>query len=287
MSIPPTPFTPELWVAQSDDFLTNSGAFLSGSQAVLVDPGVRATEIDAIAAFVREQHADVRRLVLTHSHWDHVLGPERFPWVPVIAQARFPEVAAQQAEAIVASIGKWEARLGQGRGQPFRVPVPDETFEDDGLLLLGTLSLRLLHVPGHAPDQLALYQAERGLLWASDLLSDVEIPLVADSLAAYEHTLARLAGLELRALVPGHGHPATGQAEIQARLAEDRAYLAELRARVQACVTRGVPLPETLARCAAMSYRNPAENRGSHQLNVESAYLELGGDADRSQVGWQ
>ena len=212
MSTPPTLFTPELWVAQSDDFLTNSGIFLSDGQAVLVDPGVRAAEIDAVAAFVREQRAVVQRLVLTHSHWDHVLGPERFPQVRVIAQACYPAVAAEHAGAIAASLSQWEARIGQPRVQPFRVPQPDETFDDDGQLLLDGLSLRLLHVPGHAPDQLALYQAERGLLWASDLLSDVEIPLVSDNLAAYERTLARLADLELRVLVPGHGHPATGRA---------------------------------------------------------------------------
>ena len=287
MSIPPTPFTPELWVAQSDDFLTNSGIFLSEREAVLVDPCLRAAEIDAIAGFVRAQGAAVRRLVLTHSHWDHVLGPERFPGVRVIAQARYREVVAREADHIAAEVAKWEAGIGQARERPFRVPAPDETFDDQGTLQLNRLTLRLLHVPGHAPDQLALYQPERGLLWSSDILSDVEIPFISDSLLAYERTLAALAGLDLRVLVPGHGHPATGRAEIQSRLAADRAYLSELHERLGQAVARGASLAEALAACADMRFRRPAENAEPHRLNVESVYLELGGPADRSQVGWQ
>ena len=75
-------FTPDLWVAQSDYFLTNSGIFIRDGQAVLIDPCMRRDEIDAIAEFVQAQHAAPRWLVLTHSHWDHILGPERFPGVP-------------------------------------------------------------------------------------------------------------------------------------------------------------------------------------------------------------
>ncbi len=35
-----------------------------------------------------------------------------------------------------------------------------------------------------------------------------------------------------------------------------------------------------------MQYRHPEDNAGPHRLNVESVYLELGGDADPALVGW-
>jgi len=276
VSIPPTPLTPELWVAQSDDFLTNSGLFLIEKQAVLVDPGVRPAEIEAIAAFLQAQGAVVRCIVLTHSHWDHVLGPERFPKVRLIAQARYGEAVARQAGGLTDELARWEADLGVKRATPFAVPMPDETFDDNGLLMLSQVTLQLLHVPGHAADQLALYQPERGLLWASDLLSDVEIPIVSDSLTAYESTLARLATLDVRVLVPGHGHPATGRAEINARLAQDRAYLAELHERVARVVASGAPLSEAVRACAEMAYHHRAENAETHRLNVENVFAELG-----------
>jgi len=51
----PIAFLPELWVGQSDYFLTNSGLFMHGGQAVLIDPGVRRDEIDAMAECARAQ----------------------------------------------------------------------------------------------------------------------------------------------------------------------------------------------------------------------------------------
>jgi len=226
-------------------------------------------------------------LVLTHSHWDHVLGPERFPGVRNIAQARYLEVVARDAAKIAAEVARWEAEAGQTRSSPFHVPLPNETFETQTTLAINGLVLHLIHVPGHAADQLAVFEPEQGCLWSSDILSDVEIPFVSDSLLAYERTLAGLAGFKLRALVPGHGHPTTNPAEIAARLSEDQAYLAELHARLSRAVEQSVTLAEAVRACSDMRYRNPAENSGPHHLNVESVYLELGGEAGPGPVGWQ
>jgi glyoxylase-like metal-dependent hydrolase (beta-lactamase superfamily II) len=282
----PIRLTEHLWYAQSEFFHTNSGVFLSEGEALLIDPCMRPEEIDTLAGWVRAQEARPRWLVLTHSHWDHVLGPERMPGVRTLAQAKYPAAVARDRAGIQAEVAQWEARLGRQRAEPFRVPLPDETFEDDHGLKLGGLELRLLHVPGHAPDQLAVYAPESGCLWASDILSDLEIPFVADDLGSYERTLARLEALRLRVLVPGHGHPAKDPAEIQTRFDEDRAYLAELRERVTRAVEQGLAVEETVALCADMPYRRPDENAQPHRLNVESAYLALGGKADARRVGW-
>ena len=89
----------------------------------------------------------------------------------------------------------------------------------------------------------------------------------------------------LRRLVPGHGHPTANLAEIKTRWDEDQAYLTELRARVSRAVERGAALPEAVGACADMRYRNPAENSGPHHLNVESVYIELGGQAGSQYDG--
>jgi glyoxylase-like metal-dependent hydrolase (beta-lactamase superfamily II) len=282
----PTQLTDHLWYAQSEFFYTNSGVFLSEGEALLIDPCMRPEEIDTLAAWVEAQGARPKWLVLTHSHWDHILGPERLPGVRTLAQAEYPAVAARDREGIRAEVEKWEARLGRRRAEPFRVPAPDEIVHDGHKLILGGLELWLLHVPGHAADQLAVYAPESGCLWASDILSDLEIPFVSHDLGAYERTLARLEMLEPRGLVPGHGHPTMNPAEIQTRFDEDRAYLAALRERVTRAVEQGLGVAEAVALCADMPYRRPAENDPPHRLNVESAYLALGGQADARRVGW-
>ncbi len=282
-----TQLTPHLWIVQSRSLKLNSGIFLSQEAASLIDPGLYPEEIDDLARFVTERGARPEWLVLTHSHWDHVLGPERFPGVKTIAHVNYlAEVEHYDAE-IRREISRWEQQAGVKRETPFVIPRPDETFETETTIAVGALMLRLTHVPGHAADQLAIYHAESRTLWASDILSDQEIPFVSDNLAAYERTLAMLAGWDIRALVPGHGSATTDRAEIQKRLDEDRAYLSELRARVKRAIQQGKSVEETVTACVDMEYRQRADNEFPHKLNVESAYLELGGVADPRKVGYK
>jgi glyoxylase-like metal-dependent hydrolase (beta-lactamase superfamily II) len=284
---PVTHLTPHLWTGQSRLFHTNHGVFLSGRAACLVDPGIFPQEIAAITEFVADRGARVDTIILTHSHWDHILGPERFPGARVVAQAAYLAQVREGEGSILKSIAAWEHESGVERHEPFAIPLPTETFEETTTLAVDGLTLKLTHAPGHAADQLTVYHAESATLWAADMLSDLEIPFVSHDLEAYRRTLDALAHLEIRALVPGHGHTTTDPQEIHDRLAEDLAYLDELQMRVAEAVRQGSGLEETVALCENMAYRNRAENQGPHRWNVESAYVALGGDAGDAKVGWE
>ena len=97
-------------------------------------------------------------------------------------------------------------------------PVPGEIIEHQA------------HAIGHA----AVLLADRGVLLAGDMLSDVLIPLLdprrPDQVGAYETALDRLgeAARHVDVVVPGHGAVAEGP-EVAARLAADRAYIDALR----------------------------------------------------------
>jgi glyoxylase-like metal-dependent hydrolase (beta-lactamase superfamily II) len=275
-----------LWVAQSRIYDTNSGIFLSAGQACLIDPGIYPDEIEVLIRFLEEQEVKAQVLVLTHSHWDHILGPERFPGVPVVAQESYLSEREIAGSRIRQDIARWEEHSGIERDEPFRFPQPDQVFAISTTLELGTLSLKLVHAPGHASDELVAYDLGSGALWAGDMLSDLEIPFVSDSLLAYERTLDTLTTWDIRLVVPGHGHPAVDPAEIEGRLTEDRNYLAELREGVTESLKAGESVKEAVVRCAKMHFRCPEENAGPHRLNVESVYLELGGAADPATVGW-
>src|SRR5207244_6115886 len=96
-------------------------------------------------------------------------------------------------------------------------PVPGEIVEHQA------------HAIGHA----AVLLADRGVLLAGDMLSDVLIPLLdprrRDQVGAYESALDQLgeAARHVDVLVPGHGAVAEVP-EVAARLAADHAYSAAL-----------------------------------------------------------
>jgi glyoxylase-like metal-dependent hydrolase (beta-lactamase superfamily II) len=225
-------------------------------------------------------------LVVTHSHWDHVLGPEYFPGVPVVQQHESLVVLAESATRIEHQVTEWERQSGVYRDMPFLLNEPDQTFDDRLELQLGDKLVELLHAPGHAPEQLIVYDSAEQMLWAADMLSDIEIPFVMHSLKAYRQTLDRLAQLEVHALVPGHGRPALTRDEVRARFEADRAYLAELQRRVEAGVADGRNAADTLIRCADMTYPNRDQNEEAHRLNVETAFIELGRTPDPGHPGW-
>jgi len=185
----------------------NAGAFVSAGEACLVDPGIAP---DEIAALVRElDGAELRSIVLTHADWDHVLGPEHLPQATIVAHAEYARDL--DPDGIRVALGQLEQKAGATRDHRFEPPFPDRTFEDEMALPVGDLELLLTHAPGHAASMLTIYEPESATLWAADVLSDVEIPSVVDDLEAYEQTLARVAELEIRTLVPGHGTPTDGQ----------------------------------------------------------------------------
>ncbi|MBU0596234.1 MBL fold metallo-hydrolase, partial [Candidatus Bipolaricaulota bacterium] len=202
-----TQLTRSLCVAQSAFYLTSAGIFVDEGRALLIDPGLLPSDIEAIRDHVAKQGASPQAIVLTHCHWDHILGPERFPGVRAVAQATFPEEARGRRNArFLRQVEEWEGQQAIGRTTPFVIPSPDETVTHNRTLEVGNLALQLMHAPGHAADQLVAYEPGSGALWAADMLSDQEIPYVSHSLAAYERTLAALSALVVQVLVPGHGH---------------------------------------------------------------------------------
>jgi len=264
----------------------NAGVIVRGKEAMLIDPGLFADEVDRLRSHIYARGARPTHLVVTHSHWDHVLGPEYFPDVPVVQQQESVAVFAEHHTPIEHQVTEWERQSNVRRDMPFLLQEPDHTFADRLELTVGDKIVELLHAPGHAPEQLVVYVPDEATLWAADTLSDIELPFVMRNLKAYRQTLDRLAQLAVTTLVPGHGRPASGKAEVGARLDADRAYLAELQRRVEAAVAAGRNAADTLSACVDMTYQNRDQNEEAHRLNVEIAFIELGGAVEPKHPGW-
>ncbi len=144
------PLTPTLWIGQSGFFHTNAGIFVSGDRACLVDPNMTPTELATIRAFLEEHNFTAELLVLTHYHWDHILGPEVFPEATVVAHRLLPEVlAGPEGHSTCAAITGWEAQNDIQRAQPFVLPTPHRLVDNGAILEIGDLRLEVIHTPGH------------------------------------------------------------------------------------------------------------------------------------------
>ncbi len=167
-----------------------------GNDAAVVDTG-NAGSVDQIGAALATLNAtfdDVRHVVLTHSHPDHIGS------LPAVLDRAVGAAAYAGAEDIgnIAASVQIEA-VGDG----------DDVF---GLQVIGT--------PGHTPGSISVFDPGIGLLLAGDALNgnDDGTGLLGPNerftrdMDTANRSVSKLAGYEVEAVAMGHGRPVTSGA---------------------------------------------------------------------------
>jgi glyoxylase-like metal-dependent hydrolase (beta-lactamase superfamily II) len=215
---------PDVFVLTSSKFATTSTIVRRGNAAMLVDPAWTTTELDDIVDWLHESGCRVTAGFCTHAHHDHMLWHPAFGDAPRWASRRSTELAVEWrtelAEMLDEYPPEWPNPLDGLRAlEGSEIPAP---FGLDS----ASEHIELVVHDGHAPGHTAMLLADRGVMLAGDMLSDIELPLPfsPDDLPAYLEALDQLASVVARAtlLVPGHGRPTNRPME---RLDADRTYL--------------------------------------------------------------
>ncbi len=229
---------------------------LKSEPITLIDSGVnfapaRAALQEALAELGLSGD-DIAQIIITHSHVDHMglvqhLHQQGKPRVLAHARAcnkmadmeRYAQKAMQWTHQVLTQAGVPAPR--QQMTRDFYRAIPelagsvhvDQCLDEGDSLRAGEHTWQVLFAPGHSGDLICLYDAERGLLIASDHLLPhissnalLEPPLNGSSkrrlpLLEYWRSLERTDRLSLRRVLPGHGEIIT----------DHRSLLAERRRR--------------------------------------------------------
>lgn len=221
------------------ELLQNNAVVVPGRAGVLVvDPGIRGSEMACLANDLREAGQPVVAGFSTHPDWDHVL------WHAELGEA--PRYGTARCAAFLRDLrshADWEARVAEGLPPEIAEEIPLDLFGLITGLPVGTTQIpwdgpevRIIEHPAHAPGHAALLVEERGVLVAGDMLSDVLIPMLDESNGTNDPIAEYLVGLRVLesvadnvdVLVPGHGSPG-GADQLRARIELDRAYVQALR----------------------------------------------------------
>ena len=219
--------------------LVNSYLVDDGGGVTVIDAGLPGYWSDLLVELevMGRSLADLRAVVLTHGHSDHLGFAER------ARQERGVPVSIHEADALLARGKVKNPAKGTGKIRPLPLlrfialamrkggwhidRLTEVATFGDGATLDVPGSPRVLLVPGHTPGSAALHLADRDVLFVGDALATVAVttgvvgPQVAPFTADAEQAVAsldRLAGLEARWLLPGHGEPWTGGVEEAVRL---------------------------------------------------------------------
>ncbi|MFF3910269.1 MBL fold metallo-hydrolase [Streptomyces sp. NPDC001848] len=169
----------------------NNNAFLvEGDDGLtLIDAGMAKAPNLLLAALAEQGHppTDLRRIVLTHAHPDHVKG------APGLRRRTGAQILIHRADANWLPAGRVPP---EGRCRPIgrlldRLPIAHwPTFEadallDDGELIEGSGGLRVIHTPGHTPGHIVLlHEPTRSVLAGDAVFNQGRLSLGHDMLAA-------------------------------------------------------------------------------------------------------
>jgi hydroxyacylglutathione hydrolase len=182
----------------SGPYKTNAILIGKDGAGAVVDPSPGSA--GEILHQAHESGLKVEKILLTHSHWDH------------IADVR----AIQEETGAPCYVHPLDAPNMETPGSDgllLRVPIlpvhPDHLLEEGEIIKVGPLSIEVIHTPGHSPGGVCFYVASEDLLIAGDTLfcgSIGRLDLPTGDPKTMWSSLKKLAKLPPKTrVVPGHG----------------------------------------------------------------------------------
>ncbi|MDE7180526.1 MAG: MBL fold metallo-hydrolase [Muribaculaceae bacterium] len=177
-------------------------------KAVIIDPGmINDEEESAMAGFIKRNGLKVTNVINTHLHIDHAIGNKRASKMfdaPILAHADDQFLGARLRE---------QAQMFGIAEKIDEMSVSSYLNEGD-VINVGNGRLKVIHVPGHSPGGIALYDEADGFVIVGDSLFESSVGRT-DLPGGNHATLINAVKTKLMTLppntvvYPGHGAPTT------------------------------------------------------------------------------
>jgi glyoxylase-like metal-dependent hydrolase (beta-lactamase superfamily II) len=176
----------------------------------------------------------IRKIILSHAHPDHMgamgtLLSEMKPETVLLHEMDVPYALDPERLSLSFDIPLCKARASgtttrnetEQKGPGFDLigyfrsldcamcPMkPDRILVESDTIQIGHYDFRVIHTPGHAPGHVSLYDKDKRLLLAGDILGDVVAWYAPSSGGAegYLDSLKKISKLDIDLILPSHGH---------------------------------------------------------------------------------
>ena len=172
-------------------------------EAMVIDPG---DDIDDILAIIRKHNLQVKQIVITHAHIDHVGGAMK------LRTATGAPILLNQNDHALLKILDQQA-VWVGMKSPGAVEI-DQSVTTGETVAAGSHSAQILHTPGHTEGSICLYFSAEKKLIAGDTLfagsigrTDLPGGSMKKILTSLHTTVLALP--DDTVVVPGHGELTT------------------------------------------------------------------------------
>src|SRR3979490_2869503 len=172
-------------------------------EAMVIDPG---DDIEDVLALIKKHNLQVRQIVITHAHIDHVGGAMKLR-----ATTGAPILLNQNDYALLKMLDVQATWIGVAA--PGEVAI-EASIGDGESLRTGSLTANVLHPPGHTEGSVCLYFPAEKLLIAGDTLFARGIGRTDLPGGSYEKIMRSLHDRVMTlpdetVVIPGHGQQTT------------------------------------------------------------------------------
>lgn len=177
----------------------------NSSAGLVIDPGGNP---ERIMPYIVENGIDVKMIVNTHGHWDHIGAVDELRELLEVKLA----IHRQDADMLTSARGNLSAFMGANG-----VMKPAEVLLENGdTIEFGSCKLKVIHTPGHTVGGICLYDGA-DVLFSGDTLfygsvgrTDFPGGSMQELIKSIRNSLAVVA--DSAVVYPGHG-PATNMGE--------------------------------------------------------------------------
>ena len=127
-------------------------------EGMIIDPGAEGT---LILKNVKSMGLDIKKIVLTHSHIDHI--------------GALAEVKKATGAEIIIHVNEAPSLEAQPFGMMLSKPAPqpDKLVKDGDIIRIGKLNFTVLHTPGHTHGGMCLFT--EGIVFTGDTLFNFSV----------------------------------------------------------------------------------------------------------------
>ena len=132
-------------------------------EAAIIDPGNSTNEEQKILTnFISSQNLNIKYLINTHCHIDHILG------CSFVKKKYNPLYYAPEKDLILLENAHQQAQMFDITFQ--QPPKPDKLIDEELELTLGISKIKFLFTPGHTPGEYCLYLEKEKICITGDVL---------------------------------------------------------------------------------------------------------------------
>lgn len=176
-------------------------------ECVIIDAGCNEEkEFNEIDKFIEENKLKLKYIINTHCHIDHIMGNAY-----LVNKYNVESIAHKEDMPLLERSNDMALAFGFNVQEP---PVPNKFVAENEKIEFGNTCFKVIHVPGHSPGSIVLYNEQEKYMIVGDVLFDGGIGRTDLPGGNYETLISgitnKLFTLDGNIVVyPGHGQSTT------------------------------------------------------------------------------